>query len=156
MGSPPVLLFDEPTAGLDPKIAAAIRNLIADLKGRHTIVVSSHNLHELEELCDGTAILDRGQLVRSASIAEITQQAEEFRVRIARGEVPLDEIRAFSECRGARLEGNSVLCVEFDGASIAAENIITRVVALLAARHVLMLEVWRGKRLEDAVLKLTH
>lgn len=155
MGSPPVVFLDEPTAGLDPKIAASVRNLIRELKGKHTVVVSSHNLQELEELCDATAILDKGKLVSAATMAEMTGQTAEFRVQIAKGEVPIAELKALSGCRDAQLEANNVLCVWFDGQGVQPEEIITRVVALLAQRNVLILGVWRGKRLEERVLQLT-
>jgi ABC-type multidrug transport system ATPase subunit len=155
MGAPPVILLDEPTAGLDPRISAAIRGLIRELKRRHTVVVSSHNLQELEELCDATAILDQGRLVRAATMEEITGADAEFRVQIARGAVPLDEVRALSGCREARLEGPDVLAVRFDGQGVPAEDLITRTVALLAARGVLLSAVWKGKRLEEKVLQLT-
>ncbi len=155
MGSPPVVLLDEPTAGLDPKIAASVRSLIRDLKGKHTVVVSSHNLQELEELCDATAILDKGKLVSAASMADLTGQMAEFRVQVARGEVPLIEVQALSGCRTAVIEAGNVLVVHFDGQAVQPEEIITRVVALLAQRQVLILGVWRGKKLEEKVLQLT-
>ncbi|MEW5741567.1 MAG: ABC transporter ATP-binding protein [Myxococcota bacterium] len=155
MGSPPVIFLDEPTAGLDPKIAASVRGLIRELKGQHTVVVSSHNLQELEELCDATAILDKGKLVSAATMAEMTGATAEFRVQIAKGAVPLDEVKALSGCRDAKLEANNVLCVFFDGQGVKPEEIITRVVKLLAERNVLILGVWRGKRLEEKVLQLT-
>lgn len=155
MGAPPVILLDEPTAGLDPKIAASVRGIIRDLKGQHTVVVSSHNLQELEELCDATAILDKGRLVSAATMQEITGSQAEFRVQIARGAVPLDEIKALSGCKDARLEGANLLCVTYEGKVVQPEEIITRTVGVLAQRNVLILGVWRGKRLEEKVLQLT-
>ncbi len=155
MGSPPVIFLDEPTAGLDPKIAASVRQLIRELKGKHTVVVSSHNLQELEELCDATAILDKGRLVSAASMSEMTADMAEFRVQIAKGEVPLLEVKSVSGVRDAKLEANKVLVVSFDGMAVQPEEIITRVVGLLAQRNVLFLGVWRGKSLEEKVLQLT-
>ena len=155
MGSPPVILLDEPTAGLDPKIAATVRGIIRDLKGKHTVVVSSHNLQELEELCDASAILDKGRLVSAATMAEMTSQTAEFRVQIAKGTVPLAEVKALTGCRDAKLEANNVLMVNFDGMAVQPEEIITSVVALLAAKNCLILGVWRGKKLEERVLQLT-
>jgi ABC-2 type transport system ATP-binding protein len=155
MGAPPVILLDEPTAGLDPKIAASVRNVIRELKSKHTVVVSSHNLQELEELCDATAILDKGKLVSASTMAELTGQMAEFRVQVARGSVPLDEVKALAGVKDARLEPNQVLCVSFDGKAVQPEEIITRTVGLLAQRGVLLLTVWRGKRLEEKVLQLT-
>lgn len=155
MGSPPVVLLDEPTAGLDPRIAAQVRNLIRELKGNTTVVVSSHNLQELEELCDATAILDKGALVRAASMSELTGQLAEFRVQLASGEVPLEAVRALAGCTGADLLGGNQLSVRFDSARVKPEEIITRTVALLAARGVLIFGVTRGQRLEERVLSLT-
>src|SRR6185295_16960630 len=103
MGAPPVLLLDEPTAGLDPKIAAQVRSVIRDAKGKQTVVVSSHNLQELEELCDRAAILDRGKLQQAGTISELTSRSAEFRVQIARGTVPLDEVQRLAGRPGASL-----------------------------------------------------
>jgi ABC-2 type transport system ATP-binding protein len=155
MGSPPVIFLDEPTAGLDPKIAASVRQLIRELKGQHTVVVSSHNLQELEELCDASAILDKGKLVSAATMSELTGQMAEFRVLIARGEVPTFEVKAMSGVKDARMEPNNVLCVTFDGKTIQPEEIITRTCGLLVERKVLFTTVWRGKKLEEKVLQLT-
>jgi ABC-2 type transport system ATP-binding protein len=155
MGGPPVIFLDEPTAGLDPKIAASVRGIIRELKGRHTVVVSSHNLQELEELCDASAILDKGKLVSAASMSDLTGRLGEFRVQIASGEVPLLEVKAQSGVKDARLEPNKVLCVTFDGQAVQPEEIITRVVGLLAQRNVLFMTVWLGKKLEEKVLQLT-
>jgi ABC-type multidrug transport system ATPase subunit len=155
MGSPPIVLLDEPTAGLDPRIAAQVRQLVRQIKGRHTVVVSSHNLQELEELCDGAAILDHGRLVQAGSMAELTSTAAEFRVQVARGDVPLEEIRSLPGCTGVSLDPSGVLTIQFDGQAVAPEEIITRTVALLASRGVLILGVTRGRRLEERVLQLT-
>ncbi|HLL55878.1 MAG TPA: ABC transporter ATP-binding protein [Myxococcaceae bacterium] len=154
MGSPPVVLLDEPTAGLDPKIAAQVRQVIREMAGKQTVVVSSHNLQELEELCDGAAILDRGKLVQAGSMAQFTSKAEEFRVQLARGQVPLDELRALPGCTAASVDANGVLHVSYDGAA-PPEEMITRVVGVLIQRGVLILGVSRGRKLEERVLQLT-
>ncbi len=164
MGDPPVVFLDEPTAGLDPKIAAQVRQIIRELKGTATVVVSSHNLQELEELCDASAILDKGRLVQAATMADMTGQSGEFRVLIARGEVPLAEVRALAGCSNAVVEpapkasadpSQTVLVVHYDSSKAPPEEIITRTVALLAQRNVFLLGVSRGKRLEERVLQLT-
>src|SRR5688500_5162058 len=56
LGDPEVVLLDEPTAGLDPRVAYEVRQLIKSRKGRCTLIVSSHNLAELEEICDAACI----------------------------------------------------------------------------------------------------
>jgi ABC-type multidrug transport system ATPase subunit len=154
LGSPALIMLDEPTAGLDPKIAAQVRQVIREMKGRHTVVVSSHNLQELEELCDATALLDKGNLVAAASMAEMTASAAEFRVQIARGAVPLAELRALRGCTAASLDPSGTLLVQFDSKR-APEEMITETLQLLLSRGVFVLSVTRGRSLEDKVLQLT-
>ena len=63
LGFPPILILDEPTVGLDPKQIIEIRDLIRELSGEHTILLSSHILSEVQEVCDRVLILDRGRLL---------------------------------------------------------------------------------------------
>ena len=84
------------------------------------------------------------------------QIAASVRVQIARGEVPLSEVRLLDGCRNCQLEQNGkVLAVNYDGTKVVPEVIITACVGLLAQRGVLILGVTRGKRLEERVLQLT-
>ncbi len=154
MGRPPLVLLDEPTAGLDPRIAAQVRQVIKDMKGAQTVVVSSHNLQELEELCDAAAILDKGSLAQAGTMSELTGQGAEFRVQIARGDVLLPEITSLPGVTDARMEGTDVLRVRFDGQAHKAEEVISRTVGHLLQHQVLILGVSRGRRLEDRVLQL--
>lgn len=72
---PQVLLLDEPASGLDPRARVEMRELLRELsKMGKTIVLSSHILAELAELCDSIAILERGQLIVSGPIAGIHEQ----------------------------------------------------------------------------------
>jgi ABC-type multidrug transport system ATPase subunit len=154
MGAPPVLLLDEPTSGLDPKIAAHVRSVIRDAKGRQTVVVSSHNLQELEELCDRAAILDRGKLQQVGTISELTSRSAEFRVQIARGTVPLEEVKGLKGCAGASLPQPNLLVVQFDAKVTPDEEMITSTLQLLISRGVFVLGVTRGRKLEERILEL--
>ncbi|HYV49156.1 MAG TPA: ABC transporter ATP-binding protein [Myxococcaceae bacterium] len=154
MGTPPVLLLDEPTSGLDPKIAAQVRGVIREAKGKQTVVVSSHNLQELEELCDRAAILDRGKLQQVGTISELTSRSAEFRVQIAKGTVPLEELKGLKGCTGASLPQASMLVVQFDAKVLPDEEMITATLQLLIARGVFVLGVSRGRKLEERILEL--
>lgn len=70
IGSPKIVLLDEPTAGLDPTNAKKIRQIVKDLSGPTTFVISSHNLDELEKLCDQVVYLEKGKLQQSVSIKQ--------------------------------------------------------------------------------------
>jgi ABC-type multidrug transport system ATPase subunit len=155
LGRPPLLLLDEPTAGLDPRVAAQVRARVSALRGQgRTVLVSSHNLSELEELCDAAAILDRGRLAQAGSLSELTGRGAVFRVQVARGEVPLEAVRLLEGIREAGLEVTGVLTVHFDGARHRPEEVISRTVGLLLQHGVLILGVTQGQRLEQRVLEL--
>lgn len=67
IGAPKLVLLDEPTAGLDPANALAIRNLISKMSGEISFLISSHNIFELEQLCNKVLYLDKGLLHSSAN-----------------------------------------------------------------------------------------
>ena len=72
---PPVLIFDEPTAGLDVLVQRAVLRGIADLRGRgKTILFSTHVMTEVEKLCDHVAILSRGRIVAAGTLPELREQ----------------------------------------------------------------------------------
>jgi len=74
IGRPPLLILDEPTIGLDPAQIVEIRELIRQLAGEHTIILSSHILPEVSQLCQRVIIINRGQIVASDTPANLTQQ----------------------------------------------------------------------------------
>jgi ABC-type multidrug transport system ATPase subunit len=92
LGQPELILLDEPTSGLDPQNARQIRDLVRELQRsrRVTTVISSHNLAEIQELCDHVAILDRGRLVIAGSVQEITRQGRRIEVTTSRPLVESD------------------------------------------------------------------
>lgn len=71
---PPVLILDEPTSSLDPKQRAEVRHLIAELKGRHTVVLSTHILPEVADVADRVFILNRGKVVAVDSPARLGER----------------------------------------------------------------------------------
>ncbi len=83
VGEPELSLLDEPTAGLDPAQARHLREVLAARRGRATVLVSSHNLPELESLCDHVVILERGRCVRADPMDVVTGRNRDVRVRLA-------------------------------------------------------------------------
>lgn len=72
---PKVLVLDEPAAGLDPRARVELRELLRALADQNkAILVSSHILTELSEICDGTVIIEQGKLLRAGTISEIMEQ----------------------------------------------------------------------------------
>ena len=73
LGSPEVVLLDEPLNGLDPVEADRIRRFLRGRRGRQTIVVSSHNLHDIETLCTHVAFVEKGRVAHPSTLEAITQ-----------------------------------------------------------------------------------
>ena len=75
IGNPELVLLDEPLSGLDPIEVAHMRDFILQRKSRQTIMISSHNLHDIEQVCDHVAFVEKGRTVRFARIGELTGKA---------------------------------------------------------------------------------
>jgi ABC-2 type transport system ATP-binding protein len=85
---PRVLILDEPTVGLDPAQIKEIRELIKSLRGERTIMLSTHMLAEVTQVCDGVVIINDGQLMASGSLQELTasfRQKEGVVIKVRRG-----------------------------------------------------------------------
>jgi ABC-2 type transport system ATP-binding protein len=74
--NPEVLILDEPTAGLDPKQINETRDLIKSLAGDHTIVLSTHILPEVEQICQQVIIINKGKLVATDSVNNLQHRAQ--------------------------------------------------------------------------------
>ena len=72
LGSPKIIILDEPTVGLDPAQAIEMRKLIRELGKAHTVILSSHILSEVQAVCQQVLILSKGKLAASGTLQELT------------------------------------------------------------------------------------
>ena len=99
LGSPELLILDEPTVGLDPKQIINMRELIKELAKTHTIILSSHILSEISAVCDSVIIIDRGKVIAQGTAEELEEHLgdkDNLNI-IVKGEKE-DIDRAASEC----------------------------------------------------------
>jgi len=107
LNRPQLLILDEPTNGLDPAGQAEVRALIRRLgQAGHTIFISSHILHDIEQMCDRVAIIDRGELLREGKVSELLGDLPTLRIEAE----PIERAYAIV----SSLDG---LSVERDGAN---------------------------------------
>ncbi len=153
---PKVLILDEPASGLDPRARIEIRELLKELKSMgKTIMISSHILSELAQLCDHFGIIERGQLLFSGTLQQIHEKLGlnvRVRVRVAdRVDEAADVLVALPQVASVRRNGE-VLAVTLaeapDGGGLIAETLVRNGFRLLA----LMPE---EVQLDDAFLELT-
>lgn len=86
IGNPPVIIFDEPTIGLDPKQIIEIRNLIRTLGKEHTVILSTHILQEVQAVCDRIVIINKGKIVAdelTENISRAVENTRRFNVKIS-------------------------------------------------------------------------
>ena len=79
IGNPPVIIFDEPTVGLDPKQIIEIRSLIRSLGKNHTVLLSTHILQEVAAVCDRIIIINKGKIVADEKTENITRAVDTSR-----------------------------------------------------------------------------
>jgi ABC-2 type transport system ATP-binding protein len=153
---PTVLLLDEPASGLDPRARVEMRELLRELGAMgKTIIVSSHILAELAELCDSIGIIERGQLVTSGPVEEISRQAQQGRIIRIKTLSDTDEVLdTLKDQRGVGniFPINGAFEVEFTGDDEATAALLE---ALIAAGIRLISFAETSSDLEDIFLRLT-
>ena len=95
IGSPELILLDEPTSGLDPRHAHELREMFGrSHRAGQTIIVSSHNLPELEQICDHVAFIDNGHVTRAGRTSDVTGTGEEIEIQLGGDACPMAALTA--------------------------------------------------------------
>lgn len=76
IGNPSILILDEPSVGLDPHQVYELREVIKSLKSEHTVILSTHILSEVQQICDDVVILDKGEVKSQGAISELLEAPE--------------------------------------------------------------------------------
>lgn len=150
LGDPEVLVLDEPTNGLDPRGVAEMRELIRKLGGRgSTILLSSHMLGEVEQVCDRVGVMSQGHMVSEGGVGELRGQNDEVKVRAE----PVEEALRVAREAGFEAAGE----VGPDGALrlVAAGDSVPELVERLVGSGVRLYELCPARRsLEEAYLEV--
>jgi ABC-2 type transport system ATP-binding protein len=159
LGEPELILLDEPTSGLDPRHAHELRELLRRTRrdGR-TLVISSHNLPELESLCDHVAFIDRGVLVAAGATDAVTGKGQEVEIDLAEAPEPLlAALRAVLAGDTVTWdEGRRLLRITFQPREgRAAEDVIGAALRALLDAGARIAGVRRGTSLETKFLEMT-
>jgi ABC-2 type transport system ATP-binding protein len=154
---PSVIILDEPAAGLDPRARIQLRKMIRELAQQgKTVLISSHILTELAEICDSVGIIEQGQLLATGSVAEIQQQRQNQRELVIR--VLNDSAKAAAEIKGrlqvaAPTVDGELIRFEFDGDAAAQADLV----GFLVGQGYAVAEVTaHQKSLEDVFLQVTE
>jgi ABC-2 type transport system ATP-binding protein len=156
VSNPEVLVLDEPTVGLDPKQVAEIRELIKELKGSHTIILSTHILSEVQATCNKVIIIHQGKIVAQDSIDQLEKLNQGFvtlnlKTRIAKGiKSNLEKIEGV---QSVLTTDDLTYIIEMSDRAELTDEIAAEVLKSGAG----LVELIRSKnQLEDVFLRLTY
>lgn len=160
LGSPEVLILDEPTVGLDPKQIIEIRDLIKGLKDKHTIILSSHILSEVSAVCDQILIISKGKLVACDTpegLIRLMTGEEELEITVkGTQEELMKALENIEEIEDSKLESAGEGQTRAILKTGAAMDIRERLFYLLAEEKLPLLDMHTStKSLEDIFLELT-
>ncbi len=153
LGSPKVLVLDEPTNGLDPVGIAEIRELIVELKNAgHTIIMASHLLDEVEKVCTHAAILKTGELLTTGEVDEIMQDEDVVEVSASNLEQLAAVLQEFSQHVHIH-DANSTVHLTLPKGSAKLEDVNSFCFSKgIVLNHLLL----KKKRLEARFFELTN
>ena len=152
VGSPELVLLDEPLAGLDPVQAHSLRDALKGLRGVQTLVISSHNLAELERMCDWVVMMAEGRCLRQGTLAEVTGQTSRVEWVVV-GEVPLQQLREALPGHVLSVV-DGLLIKESETGSLDESSV--QIMGALSAAGVAVREVRRGVSLERRFIDETE
>lgn len=160
MGSPEVVILDEPTSGLDPVNAKSIRQLIRELRRTGTVVVSSHNLREIQEICTHVAIIDKGKLMEYSDMESLTKATRQVRMSFAR-EMTDAEKRAVQGVQGVtglsfnREENEYTIHLDLQRTPRPQDQVVAEIVQKLMTTGMMPRSINEGASLEARFLEVT-
>ncbi|MBO5552391.1 MAG: ABC transporter ATP-binding protein [Lachnospiraceae bacterium] len=160
IGEPPLIILDEPTVGLDPLQIIEIRQLISELKEKHTVILSSHILQEISAVCDHIMIISKGRLVASDTPENLarsvsTEVSTNLQLRGGEQEIreSLKDVGGISSIEVTASDEEGILSVELKAKE---GDIREEVFKALAASGIPVLEMHTTRQtLEDIYLRLT-
>ena len=156
LGTPELLLLDEPTAGLDPHGNKQILDLIAAQSPACTVIVSSHNLSQIQQICTHGAILDHGSLITAGTIEQLTQQDRHLTIEIVpTNHVPLEALQMASDAIES-IDMSDETAIHITYAPGSDETQITNAALKVLLEHnVSVVNIIRGTSLETTFIEST-
>jgi ABC-type multidrug transport system, ATPase component len=159
VGNPPVLILDEPTVGLDPKQIIEVRSLIKKLGRKHTVILSSHILSEVQAICDRIIVLNNGKLVADSTSQTLSDRLTDGNSLIVKAvgkaseiQSVLNAVKTVKRCEKlSEKDGTAEFSVTISSADSARQDIFFA----MAAKKLPIIEMkQREYSLEDIFMSL--
>jgi ABC-2 type transport system ATP-binding protein len=156
VSDPEILILDEPTVGLDPRQVAEVRQLIKELAGQHTIILSTHILPEVQATCQRVIIINRGRIVAEDSLEGLSRRMSgsgRVNLRVSKlTDLLVQQLKSVPGVVAIHPAGDGLLQVDTNGskevAQVLASHVVTSGAGLLELKE-------ESFNLEEAFLQLT-
>ena len=149
IGTPELVLLDEPTNGLDPHLVVHMREAFLQQAKKSTMIISSHILSELEAVCDHVVFMEAGHCVRGGALAEVASVGTLARIHVA-GKPPLDDLQTAAPDLSLQWNGTALVVQAPQGWSPQRINAVLLPVLLKAGIGVIDIQI--GQSLEEAYM----
>lgn len=154
LGEPDLVLLDEPLSGLDPRESASLRSLLGSLGGRSSLVISSHNLAELERVCDHVVLIEQGRCIGEGTVESLTARGAVETWTIGPGVFAIDGLLGALPGHSLKLEERTLTHKAPTESDLDAGSVV--IAGQLAAAGIAIRGVRRGRSLEDSYLERTQ
>jgi ABC-2 type transport system ATP-binding protein len=157
LGDAKVIFLDEPTAGLDPDNARRIREMVKSFTRDKTVVFSSHNLQEVQDICDHVCVIDKGRVVEAGTMESLTQST--FLVRIELVSALSTEaqaaLQALPAVEGIELTSEKEFNLRLNVTGAGKDEAMKAIYGTLAGFEIYPRSVFEGASLEARFLEIT-
>lgn len=155
---PSVLILDEPTDGLDPNQIVHIRNFIKSLKGKYTIILSSHLLSEIQHICDYLILIDKGKIIKQASYKDFITNCDNtisYDIKVRRNQQNLYYyIKNKSEIDNIIIKEDNIISFDFNSKN--EEKVLNDILEIVLSNKNGLISLNKvTNNLEDVFVKLT-
>lgn len=154
IGNPEIIILDEPVAGLDPESARQVRAAIREAATDRTVLISSHDLDQVQDLCSDVALIEKGQVVRTQHVADLISAGGHvaFKLTAAPPDTVVRAIEALPFVTSARWDPvDARLRIECETTDAPLDTSSSQLVQLLVEKGVAFSDMQVGRRLADVV-----
>jgi len=158
LGKPQLILLDEPTAGLDPVAANDVREFIVSLARDTTLIVSSHNLYEIQDICSQILVLDSGLLIDKINMADLKEKDNFLQILLNHppSEVLISELSMLAEVTELNINKKVPESIELHTATSDLNSIQMKIFSIIQQHNFDVVEFTRNRTLTDQVRNLIN
>ena len=157
LGDAKVIFLDEPTAGLDPDNARRIRELVKEFTHDKTVIFSSHNLQEVQDICDYVCIIDKGKVVEEGTMESLTESTFLVRVELVSPLSPEAQsaLQALPVVESIELTSGSEFNLRLNVSGASKDEAMKQIYGTMAGFEIYPRSVFEGASLEARFLEIT-